>query len=430
MHSFNDVNNQKVKNKLLQSYLDIYKDVEHATIEQIQGYGLPFERENNQKQIYLDVVQQLQTSGALIRNNGKSVVSNGRLSSACEACQTGTGSYTSFVSLKCHKQCYFCFNENQDNYQFYLNNKRNASQELKDLAKQGEKLTHIALTGGEPLLHPQETIAFFQEAERLYPGSHTRLYTTGDFLTKEILEQLKQAALNEIRFSIKLEDSMQRKQHTLRQIELAKTYINTIIVEMPIMPNALEPMKALLLELEARDVFGINLLELCFPFRNVEDFKEKGFTLKNPPYDVYYNFWYAGGLAIADSEKISLELVRFALENDLKLGVHYCSLENKFTGQIYQQNFDAKLDSTYKFSSTDYYWKTAKVFGADWQKVAPILKKRGFSAVENSTYQFRQFSTDALRYLEDIDVEILLSYNVVEYDGEGANIREVHVEVL
>ena len=75
----------------------------------------------------------------------------------------------------------------------------------------------------------------------------------------------------------------------------------------------------------------------------------------------------SGTLVGWQSQKVKnyLELVDFAIEQNLTLGVHYCSLENKFTGQIYQQNFDAKMDKTYRFSEEDFYFKTAKVFGVN-----------------------------------------------------------------
>ena len=216
------MNITNIKNKKLQNYMAIYNDIQQLTLEHISNFGLPLEKQNHQKEEYFNKISLLNEKGALIRNNCKSVVSNGKLSSACEACKTGTGSYTSFISLKCHRDCYFCFNENQDNYQFYLKNQKNADKELTDLIEQGVNLTHLALTGGEPLLHPEETIRFFQLAREITPHSHTRLYTTGDFLTAELLQELKEASLDELRFSIKLEDSLQKQKHIFRNIELAQ----------------------------------------------------------------------------------------------------------------------------------------------------------------------------------------------------------------
>ena len=48
-------------------------------------------------------------------------------------------------------------------------------------------------------------------------------------------------------------------------------------------------------------------------------------------------------VAIAGSEAVCLDLIDFALESRLNLGVHYCSLENKHSGQIYQQNSNHAL---------------------------------------------------------------------------------------
>lgn len=55
------------------------------------------------------------------------------------------------------------------------------------------------------------------------------------------------------------------------------------MVEMPVIPGSGEQMKALLCELDALGVDGINLLEFCFPLANAAAFRERGFTLKYPP---------------------------------------------------------------------------------------------------------------------------------------------------
>ena len=192
MKTLTNEKEKKVNNPSLNKYTKIYKNIEQGTINQIETFGLPFEDPNNQKEIEQQI-QHLKADGATFRNNGKSVLSNQKISSACEACQKGSGSYTSFVSLKCHRDCYFCFNKNQDNYQFYLQNQKNVNQELQSLFDQKIELTHLALTGGEPLLHPDEALAFFQKAKELFPEAHTRLYTAGDLLTERVLQGLSDA---------------------------------------------------------------------------------------------------------------------------------------------------------------------------------------------------------------------------------------------
>ena len=414
-----------IQNKALVQYASIYTDIENATIEEIESFGLPLSKRRH------NVLQQtdtLRAKGAIFRNNDKSILSNGRISSACEACKTGTGSYTTFVSLKCHRDCYFCFNKNQDEYSFYLKNKKNVNQDLQSLVDQGVKLTHLGLTGGEPLLHPSETLAFFRLADKLVPDAHTRLYTAGDLITEDILQSLKDAHVNELRISIKMEDSVQKRNHILQKISLAKQYIADVLVEMPVIPGTGEDMKELLLELDKLDVFGINLLEFCFPLGNASAFKEKSLNLKNPPYDVYYNFWYAGGLAVAGSAELCVELVDFAIDRKLKLGVHYCSLENKFTGQIYQQNHDQDLDGTYIFSAKDYFFKTAKVFGKERGTVKKILEKHHEPFTVNDDYHFLQFPIQSIKLLKNQDLNIVISSNVVEMEQNQQVIREVKLE--
>lgn len=417
------------KNPSLQNYLSIYENIESSTLQHIEQFGLPFEKEPGRDDQEIRI-RELKNSGAIFRNQDKSILNNNRISSACEACQTGTGSYTSFVSLKCHRDCYFCFNKNQNDYHFYLQNKKNVNQELESLLNEGTALTHLALTGGEPLLHPEETLSFFQLANQLAPAIHTRLYTAGDLLTERILQRLRDAGLNEIRFSIKLEDQPSKRRHILRQIALANEYIPDVLVEMPVIPGTGEAMKELLLHLEELNIFGINLLEFCFPLENPKPFQDRGFSLKNPPYDIYYNFWYAGGLAVAESEALCQELIQFAIEQDMKLGVHYCSLENKFTGQIYQQNHDQRLDETYLFSQKDYYFKTAKVFGKDKRPVRKTLEKHAIPFIEDKDYDFLQFSVEAIPLLRKKDIELVISSNVVETSPYERSIKEVDLELL
>lgn len=415
-----------IKNDSFRNYAQLITNVEDSTLESIESFGLPLEEK-------IDVIERkerlarLREKQANFRNDDKSIYING-ISDACIACQTGTGSYTSFVSLKCHRDCYFCFNTNQEDYEYYLSNKKDAEKELIQLLDSGYELKHLALTGGEPLLFKEDTVSYFQLAHEKSPESYTRLYTAGDLVTEDVLEKLKAAGLNEIRFSIKMEDHPKRRNRVLRKLALAQKYIPNVLVEMPVIPGTDEDMKELLLTLDGMGIFGINLLEFCFPLENAEAFNEEGLTLKNPPYEVYYNYWYAGGLAVAGSEELCLDLVEFSIDQGLSLGVHYCSLENKFTGQIYQQNHDQKMDSTYEFSTTDYYLKTAKAFGEDINKVKEQLINNDIYFQENDDHHFIQFPASAIHHLEKNDIEIAITSSVVENRMNENVIREVCVD--
>ena len=83
---------------------------------------------------------------------------------------------------------------------------RNYLHEHDSLSHQGSRLIHLGLTGGEPLLHKPETINFFRYARARFPDVYTRLYTSGDLLEEDDLKALREADLNEIRFSIKIDE--------------------------------------------------------------------------------------------------------------------------------------------------------------------------------------------------------------------------------
>ncbi|HGV9233474.1 TPA: radical SAM protein [Providencia rettgeri] len=351
-------------------------------------------------------------------------------------CRTGEGSYTTFLSLKCHRDCYFCFNPNQENYQGYQQEMRDALGEIDAIAEQGYPLTHIALTGGEPLLFRQESIEFFQAVQQKLPQAHSRLYTAGDPLDRNTALALAKAGLQEIRFSIKIDDSKERITKVLHRIALAREIFPAVMVEMPVIPGTEQQMYQLLTQLDDIGIDGINLLEFCFPLTNSEAYQARGFELKNPPYEVYYNYWYAGGLAVAQSELACLRVLNFALENKLSLGVHYCSLENKHTGQVYQSNAffehnEKILGKHYFFSSQDYFFKSAKVFGDDCEKVAVLLKQTGVSYYQDLLHGFLQFNPEAIYLLTSLDkLPIALTSHIVEPDEQGNPlIKEVQIEL-
>ena len=412
----------------MREYAQIYVKIYADFITQISRLGLEIEEqsvgEKSSEKIHI-----LRAIGATIRNDAKSIVIN-QLSPSCDACRTGKDSATFFISLRCHRDCFYCFNPNQENYEYYLDHKRDVVAELEQYVAHHVKLKHIALTGGEPLLYPDEAACFFEKAKTLFPKSHTRLYTSGDHLNKALLEDLQKAGLQEIRISIRMHDSEKALAHTFNQLALAKLFISNVMVEMPVLPGTFEEMKAVLRKLEEIGIFSINLLEFCYPLSQPEEFRQRGFKIKARPFRVLYNYWYAGGLPIAGSEQVCLDLVEFAIREKLHIGVHYCSLENKHTGQIYQQNADQKIAKTAVFSNKDFFIKTAKVFGEDIPKVISKLEKINGAIFDlDNEHKYLAFHPRYITSLKSIDVEIGITSSVVETRQDGEYLRELSVDL-
>ncbi|MEW6717358.1 MAG: radical SAM protein [Chloroflexota bacterium] len=426
-----DVNDQTlagIKNPALRSYAGLYVGIYRDFMDQIAQTGIEIDPQDYSVQVS-EKVRALRKRGAVVRNNGKSIYIK-EISPACVACQTGTGSATFFISLQCHRDCYYCFNPNQENYEYYREHTRDVVKELELIKSNSQRVRHLALTGGEPLLHKDETYKFFKSARDLFPDAYTRLYTCGDHANAETLQALMEAGLKEIRFSIRMHDLAKGQRYIYDRVALAKEYIPYVMIEMPVLPDTLEEMKDVLVELDRLGLFSINLLELCYPLVNAEVYREKGFKVKARPFRVLYNYWYAGGLPIARSELVCLDLIEFVLDTGLTLGVHYCSVENKQTGQVYQQNCGHPLPKTMYFSRRDYFLKTAKVFGDDIAMVKEFFEKRGFTAYQvNEEYGYLEFHVSRIRSLSRFDIEVGVSMNVLE-NRNGENVlRELKVDV-
>jgi pyruvate formate-lyase activating enzyme-like uncharacterized protein len=403
--------------------VQIYQDF----MDQVHAMGLEMEAEDSTESA-AQKMETLRKKGAVTRNHKKSIYTN-RISPSCVACQTGIGSATFFVSLKCHRDCFYCFNPNQEEYEYYREHTRDTLTELDEMRQTNLRMEHLALTGGEPLLYKDETVSFFEHARKLYPNSHTRLYTSGDHIDREILESLKRSGLKEIRFSIRMHDLAKGQRYTYDRIALAREYIPNVMVEMPVLPDTLDEMKDVLRELDSLGIFGINLLEFCFPLNNVDAYREKGYKIKARPFRVLYDYWYAGGLPIAGSETVCLELMEFALEAKLKLGVHYCSLENKHTGQMYKQNSGHHLPRRIYFSQRDYFLKTAKVFGEDVPAVRQAFEKLGYNDfVFSEQHNSLEFHVNRISSLKKLNVCVGISSQVIETRENEQFLRELKVD--
>ena len=146
----------KIKNPALRDYAGLYVEIYADFLNQISEFGLEIDPLDFQSESD-NTIEGLRLKGAIFRNDSKSIYTNA-ISPSCVACQKGIGSATYFVSLQCHRDCFYCFNPNQEGHEYFIQNKVDPTGELQRLAADGQKVDHIALTGGEPLLHEEETI--------------------------------------------------------------------------------------------------------------------------------------------------------------------------------------------------------------------------------------------------------------------------------
>ena len=412
-------------NTLLQEAIDEHRAEGRRYIAALEEKGLVFAPEESNAKRIASLREQLERAGAQFKNAGASIV-YGWQSKACVECTGSGGSETFSTTFKCHRDCYFCFNYNVADYEKFVREGCPWEQGLEDSLKQFDGLAAIGLTGGEPLLVLNESIEFLNRARQAYPAAHMRMYTSGDLLTEEGAKRLRDAGLDEIRFSVKQDDPADHQERVLTAMELAKDYIPSIMVEMPIIPGTDERMHELFDRWAAIGIDGINLLEFCFPFHSWEEFAARGFEIRNPPFDVMYDYGYSGGLPVAGSEELCLELMLYGIEQKVPFGMHYCSLDNKHRSEMRQRNERARsIHACYEFDEGDFFLKTAKVFGSDRKPSKTALIEAGclsFLEPDDVSLCFPP------RYLETIrkrGIDAAISFNVLEQDGAGFFLREV-----
>lgn len=406
------------------SYIVRFAQSEENLMRTIEGFGVEVEAEDESLRREAHVASlrdSLAARGARLRNDGKSL-GFGDLSPACIRCRTGIRSVSSFLSLACGRDCWFCFNPNQHDYDRYRNALRDWRSQLDGYDAELGGLDFIALTGGEPLLHPQEALEFIRYGRALAPESHIRLYTSGAGADAALMEQLAQAGLDEVRFSVKLDDDLQQRE-ALALMEAAVRCIPSVMVEMPVIPGTRDAMAALLQKLDDIGIFGINLLELCFPLHNAAAFRERGLKLKRHPYRVPYSYGYAGALPVAGSEELALELMEDAIARGTGLSLHWCSLENKNTAQIHSQNGGGETAiPPYSFSERSFFYEMVRAFGDDALFCLSRLEAAGIAFEYSEEAAMVAFDPAALDLFEPADADahrLWLASAVIETDGEG-----------
>ncbi len=409
-----------------------YGQVEERYIEALEEKGLVFDEPHAHAEERARLLAELRARGVLFRNGGASL-SWGHLSHACVECTGVNGSETFSTTFRCHRDCYFCFNRNQPDYERFFKEGCPWEEGLARSAAENEDLACVGLTGGEPLLDVDESIRFFQKAKERFPHAHLRMYTSGDLLTEEAARRFEEAGLDEIRFSVKDDDSPQMQERVLGAIKLAKRFIPSVMVEMPVVPGAEEHMKGLLRAFDEAGIDGINLLEFCFPFCHWEEFERRGLKLKRPPFEVMYDYGYSGGLAVSGSEELILELMVWAMDEDLDLGLHYCSLENKHRSEIRQKNERARGSHPCLSMDEDtFFLQAGKAFGPDAPLAREALAAAGCMDVledaEEESITFPLAFMDEVRPLVHPDgspIQPQICYFVYEVDDEGAYFIDV-----
>ncbi|MBI3289129.1 MAG: radical SAM protein, partial [Elusimicrobia bacterium] len=235
-----------------------------------------------------------------------------RLPPGCRSCLAGRGSNLLVTGL-CTRDCFFCFNQKPrvDETVVHGIPVSDPTEAPAIVARYG--LRSVGLSGGEPLLRPERTLALLAALKGLPTPPRVELYTNGDLATVELLARLRRGGLDSIRFDLAA------RGYDLAPVRRAMRIFEEVAVEIPVIPEDKTRLETMVLELDALGVPFLNIHELFLCAENRERVLAEGqVPLKDDSPHLMWRPTAASGLA-------ALELLLFALERARILSVYYCS---------------------------------------------------------------------------------------------------------
>jgi uncharacterized protein len=238
-----------------------------------------------------------------------------QISEGCKLCGQGLWSCL-FITNKCNANCFYC-----------------PSAQLQDEVPATQSLTFetaesyadyinffgfkgLSFSGGEPLLFFDRTLHYLKTIRKMCsPDLYIWMYTNGILASENKFKELADAGLNEIRFDIGA------TRYRLDKVHLAIGIIPNVTVEIPAVPEEKEKLKQFLPKLIEAGVTNLNLHQLRLTKHNAPKLLKRNYT-----------FIQAEQPVALESELAALEIVQFAREKNLKIGINYCSFlfKNRF----------------------------------------------------------------------------------------------------
>ncbi len=303
------------------------------------------------------------------------------------------------MMYKCTRNCFFCpmvRKRPRKNSAFIEKILIKDSSQLVNLLKKWG-IKGIGISGGEPLCMLDRTLDFISAMRKEMGGNfYIWLYTNGDFASKENLRKLKDAGLNEIRFDLAARD------YDTKPLEHAKKMIDVVSVETPVIPEDEDKLKEILPKLKRLGVDYVNLHELMFNKNNLEDMKEREYKILIGSSETDY----IRTIPAYGSELAALRVMEFAMDNEIKIPINFCSryykrhvqnpLKNKNAAEIMKKPHEIVTDSGY-LEKIIIDEPTEKV-----NELIEILKSKG---VEKDKMYFSkemnrfEFHPDLLKYI-------------------------------
>jgi pyruvate formate-lyase activating enzyme-like uncharacterized protein len=369
----------------------LYSDLLWLSEEQAQ-------RTNNQRN---ELLAQLSGWVTFSYNGSKPHV--GPLSPGCLICGNG-GWGCNFINICCTRHCFYCAQDRT------LKKERESETDgivFNDPAEhilflKTFKIKGVGFIGGEPLLVLDRLLAHISAIRReLGDSIYIWMYTNGDLVNREVLQKLRAAGLDEIRFNLSA------RSYNLDPVILAKEFIPAVTVEMPAIPEDFDLLKNLLEKMEA---IGVNFLNLHQIIATKHNYKA---LLKRR-----YHFLHQPNIPVMESEMCALQLLNYARENRLNLPINYCSAayRSRFMGLDLRQRQGRVVLKGFEEITNAAYIRSFRVSDAP-DKIIRMVRRFEEHNCPPALWQCNGRKTevaihsDLLRYVDWSSAEVTLVYS-------------------
>lgn len=241
------------------------------------------------------------------------------LCKGCKDCVKGRKTVL-YITGICPRKCYYCplSDEKKNKDVIFANEKK-----IKNYSELEEeciisKSIGVGITGGDPLAKLDRTIEYIKKLKNKFgPKFHIHLYTSLNLISKEKLEKLYLAGLDEIRVHPDLDDE------TLwEKIKLLKEFSFDVGIEIPLLTGYYKNIKKLI-QFSNTYIDFMNLNEFEYSDTNGDELEKRGFFCKS-----------LDSCAVAGSKNLGLRILKFCDENYPKLKMHLCTAKLKDAIQI------------------------------------------------------------------------------------------------
>jgi uncharacterized protein len=274
----------------------------------------------------IHTIQDAMAEDLVIRDAGLTVHTKGDgtpLSLGCEACKAGTW-LCLFVGKQCNATCKTCPQvitpDLVDHDNAFVGMWMHDAAVYAELFE-GSHVQGVSYSGGEPIMYLDKILPVARRINEKCPDLYQWMYTNGILLNEEILKQLQDVGLREIRFNL---TATYFKPKVMAKLALARRYIDRVTVEVPSLPetwdNLIEQRK--IHDLEDSGVSQLNLAELYF----YTD-KARETWADTERYNYTSNFYRAESPVF--SRRITCAIMKYAIDNKLNIVVNDCSNDTK-----------------------------------------------------------------------------------------------------